>query len=121
MGYSPQNIETKIRTVLNAWRNRASKKSFGGITLEEFEAMVQPSLDARERIAKLQDQLKAEQNRRDDFDKASMEKVQAVINGVIGDPSEGPNGDLYEAMGYVRKSERKTGLTRKKNTTEQKP
>ncbi len=44
-----------------------------------------------------------------------MEKSTLVVNGIIGDPNFGPDSDLYEAMGYVRKSARKSGLTRKKN------
>jgi hypothetical protein len=39
-----------------------------------------------------------------------------VVNGVKGDPAFGEDSDLYETMGYVRKSERKSGLTRKKST-----
>ncbi|MGC3992347.1 MAG: hypothetical protein QM796_22140 [Chthoniobacteraceae bacterium] len=36
-----------------------------------------------------------------------------------GDPAEGgENGSLYEAMGYIRKSERKTGHSRKKANSE---
>jgi hypothetical protein len=42
--------------------------------------------------------------------------VQLVVNGVVGDPEEGPDSDLYAAFGYTRTSERKTGLTRKKST-----
>jgi hypothetical protein len=34
---------------------------------------------------------------------------------VLAAPSEGDDSALYEAMGYVRKSARKSGLTRKKN------
>ncbi len=44
---------------------------------------------------------------------ASLEKLKLVVNGVIGNPKYGPNSDLYEAMGYVRESEHKSGLTRK--------
>ena len=36
----------------------------------------------------------------------------AVVNAVKGDLAEGENGELCEAMGYVRKSERKFGLHR---------
>jgi hypothetical protein len=43
--------------------------------------------------------------------------VQLVVNGVVGDPTFGPDSALYEAMGYVRKSERKSGLTRKGKKT----
>ena len=40
-----------------------------------------------------------------------------VVKGVVGDPAFGEDCDLYEAMGYVRKSERKSGLSRKKAAT----
>ena len=38
-----------------------------------------------------------------------MAPVNLVVNAVKGDPAFGENSDLYESMGYVRKSERKTG------------
>jgi hypothetical protein len=43
-------------------------------------------------------------------------KINAlVINGMIGNPAYGPESDLSGAMGYVRKSQRKSGLTQKSN------
>ena len=54
---------------------------------------------------------------RDDADGVSADANQAVVKGVVGDPAFGDDSDLYEAMGYVRKSERKSGLSRKKKTT----
>jgi hypothetical protein len=42
-----------------------------------------------------------------------------VVNSVVGDVDFGPDSSLPEAMGYVRESERKTGLTRKKKTATQ--
>ena len=35
-----------------------------------------------------------------------------VVNSVKGDPHHGENSALYASFGYVRKSERKSGLTR---------
>ncbi|MDO8545020.1 MAG: hypothetical protein Q7S40_31640 [Opitutaceae bacterium] len=54
-------------------------------------------------------------NQRNDSDGVSLQTVQCVVNAVKGDPGEGPNGELYEAMGYVRDSERRSGLTRPAN------
>ena len=34
-----------------------------------------------------------------------------------GDPEYGDDSDLYDAMGYTRKSERQSGLSRKKLAT----
>jgi len=35
-----------------------------------------------------------------------------VVNAVKGDPNYGDDSDLYDAMGYTRRSERASGLTR---------
>ena len=55
-------------------------------------------------------------DRRGNADDVSMDAVQLVMNAVAGDPTEGPDSPLIERMGRTRKSERKTGLTRKKKT-----
>jgi len=51
-------------------------------------------------------------NDRDSADATFLAKAQLVVNGVLADPTEGPDSSLYEAMGYTRKSERKSGLHR---------
>jgi hypothetical protein len=51
-------------------------------------------------------------NSREDADKASMAKAAAIVAGVLADPAFGPNSSLYEAMGYTRKDEPKSGLHR---------
>ena len=38
------------------------------------------------------------------------------MNGVRADPDEGEDGELYAAMGYVRTSERSTGLARRRTS-----
>ncbi|MEN9575804.1 MAG: hypothetical protein RL514_3659, partial [Verrucomicrobiota bacterium] len=79
---------------------------------------VKPSADARTEIERLDKLMSAAINRRDDADKVSHEANQKVVNGVKGDPNFGDDCDLYEAMGYVRKSERKSGLSRGKKAAE---
>jgi len=37
-----------------------------------------------------------------------------IINGILADPTEGPDSALIEALGYTRKSARRSGLTRKR-------
>ena len=34
------------------------------------------------------------------------------MNAVVGDTDEGNDSPLYEALGYIRKSQRKSGLKR---------
>ena len=111
---TPKNSEEKIKRLSTAWEELASNKSFGGMTLDQFKAAVAPSLTIRAQIEALQDQLTQAINQRDNADEASTAKIQLAINGILADPTEGPDSSLYEAAGYTRKSERKSGLTRKK-------
>lgn len=76
-----------------------------------------PCRTARANAIDLENQLKSALNRRDDLDQAALETMALIVNAVKGDPAEGENGDLYEAMGFVRKSERKSGLSRRKAAT----
>ena len=45
---------------------------------------------------------------------AAGDKRSKVGMGVAGDPAYGNDSPLYGAIGFVRKSEKKSGLTRKK-------
>lgn len=110
----PKTTLEKINRVIGAWETLAPDKSFGGMTLAQLKAGVKPSLDTREELRVLENQMQSKQIERDGADEASLRLLQRVVNGVIGDPEEGPDSDLYAGFGYTRTSERKTGLTRKK-------
>ena len=112
---TPRDNQLKMDRLLNAWETLAPGKSFGGMTFAQFQAIAQPAQAARQRIDDLEDQLKQAIADREQADDAFLVKAQQVINGVLADPTEGPDSALYEAMGYTRKSERKSGLTRKRN------
>ena len=114
---TPKKTEEKIEQVTNAWEQLAATKSFGAMTLDQFKAAIAPSRNARTLIDQLQNQLTQAINNREDADNVSLAKIQLVVNGVLADPTEGPDGSLYEAMGYTRKSERKSGLTTKTKQT----
>jgi hypothetical protein len=104
--------------VLTAWKTLAPDKSFGGMTAAQFEAQVNKSLAPRTRLEELDDEVKQQQALRESEDATTMSKINLIVNGVLADPTEGDDSALYEAMGYVRKSDRKSGLTRKKNASE---
>jgi len=113
MPSNPQTIADDTNTIINAWTTLAPAASFGGMTLAQYKAKVQPSFDARTQIDNLNAQLTAALDTRDDADAVTTDTNQKVINGVKGDPNYGDDSNLYEAMGYVRKSERASGLTKK--------
>lgn len=115
MPSNPKTTEQKLERMLNAWETLAPGKTFAGMTLAQFQAEAQVARAARQRIDTLEDQRKQAIADREQADDAFLAKAQQVINGVLADPTEGPDSALYEAMGYTRKSERKSGLTRKRN------
>ncbi|MBI2929982.1 MAG: hypothetical protein HYY24_30355 [Verrucomicrobia bacterium] len=115
MPIPPKQMEGKINKVVGAWETLRADKSFAGMTLTQFKNKVRGSLDTRTTIDTLESQLTAARSARDDADKASNDAILLAVNAVKGDDAEGEDGELYEAMGYVRKSERKSGLTRKTN------
>ncbi len=112
----PQDTAIRLNRMVTAWEQLAADKVFGGLTLAQFQAAIKPSFDARTDIDNLEKKLLDAQNARSTADDDSNAKAKLVVNGIIGDPAFGPDSSLYEAMGYVRESERKTGLTRKKTT-----
>ncbi len=116
MANSPKDNEEKLSQVLNAWKTIASVNSFSGMTVQQFEAFIQPSFTARQDLKDLDNRRTQLLNTRADADEASLAKAAQIIAGVEADPAFGPDSSLIEAMGRVRKSERKSGLTRKSNT-----
>lgn len=63
-------------------------------------------------IRNLEDQLAEARANRDAKDQASYEAITKVVNVVVGDTTEGEDSPFYEALGYIRKSQRKSGLKR---------
>lgn len=113
MPNNPKEAGDKIALVLKAWKDLRPAKSFAGMTLAQFTAKVQPSLDARALLDTVNNQLTAAMDERDTADVDSLKQIALVVNAVKGDPDEGEDGELYDAMGYVRKSDRASGKTNK--------
>lgn len=113
---APKKIEDAIKSVIAAWDNLTPAKSFGAMTLEQFKARVKPSLDARGELATARNTRINALTGRMLSDEESQKAILLVVNAIKGDPSEGEDSALYEACGYVPKSKRKSGLSRKAKT-----
>ena len=112
MAGSPKDNEEKLRRILNAWKTLAADKVFGGNTVEQFAAAIEPSFTTRQQLDDLDNQRTHLINSRGDADDVSLAKAAAAVAGMNADPGFGPNSSLIEACGYVRQSERKSGLHR---------
>jgi len=109
----------KLEETEVSWETNAKDAKFYNTTLAEYKARVQLSRDARALVANLQQQLDAAKNQLKSTDKENLALEKNVAKAIAGDPNYGEDSDLYEGTGRVRKSERKTGLTRKKKTDEE--
>ena len=117
MKRTPRETAAKLQTMIDAWRKLRPAKQFAGMTVDQFAEKVKPSLDTRGQLSDLRKQVTDSRLQRVDADEASMELAQFVANSVKGDPTEGENSGLYAEMGYVPKSSKRSGLTRKGSTT----
>lgn len=105
---APNVVEEKYEKALTAWETLAPEKSFGGMTLAQFKATVQPSIGARQQIRTLDAQMTDAIKERENADTATAEALELVVNGVRADRTVGgADGALYKEMGYIPKSERK--------------
>lgn len=87
------------------------------MTAATFETQVNKSLAPRQRLVELADEEIEQQTLRETEDGVTLKNIELIVAGIIADPEFGSDSALYEACGYVRKSERKSGLTRKKKTS----
>ena len=110
-------IVDRIETFRAAWREMAPGASFAGMTLAQFEVAIAAHLGLRDEITDLELKLIGKKAERSISDGATGELLSLVVNSVRGTPGFGRDCPLYRAFGYVRKSERKSGLTRKARVT----
>jgi hypothetical protein len=115
MPLSLPSVTSRADKILGAWKKSAASKSFGDLTAVQYEALSTAVADGDAAVIAAEAVLTEARNSLS----TALETLNAasndVVDGVKGDKSVGgSNGSLYEAMGYVRKDERKSGLSRKK-------
>ncbi len=115
MPSNPKTTGDHLNAVIAGWEEHAADASFAGLTLTQFKAKVKPSLDARAAVEDFERKLDGARVDRDNADLVSEEIANNVVNSAKGDPSFGENSALYASFGYIRKDDRKSGLTRAAN------
>ena len=100
----------------DAWKEGAPSVEFSGFKLVDFDAGITAAQAVEDEIDDLEAQLKMKKAERDAKYGSLDDDSVKVRNGVVADPNFGDDSPLYGAMGFIRKSERASGLTRKKKT-----
>lgn len=111
-----KDIAESLGKLANAWNQLAPDALFSEMSREQFVEAVAPSVEARTEITDLTRKRKASYATRRNTDSTSTALYQRVINAIKGSPAHGEDSPLYRAIGYKTKSERRSGLTRKKST-----
>jgi hypothetical protein len=108
------NMIDRIGVFQSAWLENAPDAAFAGMTLAEFKEAVKAPGDLRGEIQALQQKTGRKRVQALKSVAEAGEVLDLVVNSVKGTPGYGADSALYRAFGYVRKSERRTGLTRKR-------
>ena len=117
-----KRIREKATQMKNAWNEGApAVTEFRNTTKDGFEADLAAAQVVDNEIDELKAQTRMKEDLRDNLYAKIGGSMVDVRKGVEGHKDYGDDSPLYGAMGFVRKSERKSGLTRKIKTSEPKP
>ena len=108
-----KTVREKCNVMNDAWFEGAPTVDFNGITQAAFLADITAAAADDATIGDLEAELKMKREVRDDKYIALNDKRSKVGLGVAGSAAYGNDSPLYGAMGFVRKSDRASGLTRK--------
>ena len=95
------------------WKEQAPSAVFAGKTLADLETAIAAHTGANLEVDKASKALSAALKTRGDENTALNELLQVIVRGVAGHADYGDNSPLYRAMGFIPRSERASGLTRK--------
>ena len=109
-----KRIRERVKQMSTAWDQIAPTVEFKGITKDSFAAKILAATQADQEILELETVVSAKKDQRDALYAALNDDSVTIREGVVGHQDFGPDHPICEAMGFVRESVRKSGLTRKK-------
>lgn len=113
-----KEIKERATRINNAWKQGADKAIFKAITQPAFETELNGAAADEQEIATLEAQVKMKKTALEERYKGIGNACIDVRDGVEGHADFGRNHPILDAMGFVRFSDRKSGLTRGKKTPE---
>jgi hypothetical protein len=117
-----KRIRQRVLQIQNAWNEGAADIiEFRNTKKADFDADIIAARAVEDEIEELKARIKMKEDERDNrYAKLDDDGID-IAEGVRGHKDFGSDSALYGAMGFVRKSERKSGLTRKTKTGENEP
>lgn len=122
MSMSHSALLLRLTRVLGAWRDQAPGDEFAGMSLEQFEGMLEEVEAAKTEIGIQTSELRAAVKKSRLMERMAYDRSVDVVLAMRSHPKHGGDSTLVRAAGFVTKSERRSGLTRKgavvRNTTQ---
>ncbi len=109
-----KKIRERVTQMNDAWAQGAATAAFGGITRTQFDTKIKAAAAADQEIEEMEAAITLKKQARDSLYAALYDDSVKIIASVKTDPGFGDDHPLVDAMGFVRDSQRKSGLTRKK-------
>jgi len=118
MGTNHQQTRSKANSFVTAWGSLAKDESFGDYTLAQFQQLQADAQTEADALAALDAGYTEAMMQRDEAHGTLNEAMLNIVDGVKGNTVKyGADSALYKAMGYVPRSERASGLSRKATST----
>ena len=109
-------VMARAQQTLSAWRQFGPDVEFAGIKSSVLEAQMRNAQVVRDQILAAETLLDRLRMARDHGERALSEQLTLIGYGVCGHQDFGDDCALYRAMGYVPRSENRSGRPRKPKT-----
>ena len=119
MTYTKLKLEAELYLI--ALREEAGDIAIGGVTADELQEAFDDFLQSEDKELKHRNDAKSERAVKKQKHFTLLGKMRRVYLGFLAHPRFGEDAPVLSRLSKVRKSERKTGLTRKKREEEPDP
>jgi hypothetical protein len=112
-----KNVSLRREKLLASWLEFAPGATFAGFTLAQFEEASMEPLQVRKTMEAAKTKLAGLKLKRD----KAEETLVLIANSIRGTPEYGQDCELYRSLGFIPKSERKTGTVARKKALKTAP
>jgi hypothetical protein len=112
--YTNKTVSLRREQFLSSWLEFAPDVTFAGLTLAQFEDKSKTPLNARKSIREVQTKLRGLLLDRDKADELLNQDLILIAHAIRGNELFGEDCAFYRSLGFIPKSERRTGTGARK-------
>lgn len=109
-----RHILGRAKDFLSTWRQLAPAVKFGDTSADELELKMRKAEQIRQEILRTEVRLSGLRMERDQTERALADELIRLAFGVRGHPDFGSDSPFYSALGFVTRSENRSGRPRKR-------